>query len=69
MPFFSLSFTKSENRKAEQVLPAWGLVPMGAGRRWEKEGEYSINTVYSTYMYVNGKMRSVETVPGMKERG
>jgi hypothetical protein len=42
---------------------------MGAGRRWEKEGEYSINTVYSTYMYVNGKMRSVETVPGMKERG
>jgi hypothetical protein len=26
-------FTKSENRKAEHVLP-WGLVPVEAGRMW-----------------------------------
>jgi hypothetical protein len=33
MSFFS--FTKSENRREEQVLPGGGLVTVGGGRRWE----------------------------------
>jgi hypothetical protein len=32
---FFFSFTKSENRRAEQVLQCGeGLVPVGGGRRW-----------------------------------
>jgi hypothetical protein len=34
---FFFSFTKSENRKAEQVLPGGrGSMPVGLGRKWEK---------------------------------
>jgi hypothetical protein len=46
MSFFS--FTKLENRRAEQVLPM-GLVPVGGGKMWEMawEGGYSANTVYT----------------------
>jgi hypothetical protein len=33
MSFFS--FTKSENRRAEQILPEWDA-PVGMGRRWGK---------------------------------
>jgi hypothetical protein len=42
------SFTKSENRSAEQVLPG-DLVPVGVGADGERvwEGEYSANTVYT----------------------
>jgi hypothetical protein len=40
-----ISFTKSEIRKAEQVLSG-GLLPVGAGRMW-RMGEYGANTVYT----------------------
>jgi hypothetical protein len=45
MSFF-FSFTKSENWRAEQVLPGWFGTSEG-GRRWkrEREGEYGANTV------------------------
>jgi hypothetical protein len=34
---FLFSFTKLENRKAEEVLPCvGGVVPVGEGRRWGK---------------------------------
>jgi hypothetical protein len=32
---FFFSFTKSENRSADQVLPG-GMVTVGTGRRWRK---------------------------------
>jgi hypothetical protein len=48
MKFF-FSFTKSENRRVEQVLPGGiGATGRGAGggeRVWD--GEYSANTVYT----------------------
>jgi hypothetical protein len=37
----------------------------GGGGKRALEGEYNANTVYT---YVNGKMRSVETIPGMVGR-
>jgi hypothetical protein len=36
------------------------LVPVGGGKWWGK-GVYYVN------MYVNGKIRTVETIPGMEE--
>jgi hypothetical protein len=55
------SFTKLENRKAEQVLPG-ALVPVGWGRRWGRvwEGEYSV------HIYVNWTVIPVETIPGVR---
>jgi hypothetical protein len=56
------SFTKPENRRVDQNC--WGvLVPVGWGRRWGKGvgDEYSANTVG------NGKMRPMETAPGVGE--
>jgi hypothetical protein len=55
-----------ENRRTEQVLSEG----VGDWYQWDGEGseervwegEYSANTVH---MYVNGKMRLVETIPGM----
>jgi hypothetical protein len=46
MSFFS--FTKSENRKAEQILGGGGLLPVGGGKGGEmvKENEYGTNIVY-----------------------
>jgi hypothetical protein len=45
------AFTKSENRRAEQILwPGWGVVPVGEGRgcgEWMYEGEYGLNTPYT----------------------
>jgi hypothetical protein len=42
------SFTKSENRRAEQVLPAaWCQWKRGGGRERVQEDEYSANTVYA----------------------
>jgi hypothetical protein len=35
--FFFFSYTKSDNRRAEQVLPGGGLVSVGEGRRWEND--------------------------------
>jgi hypothetical protein len=37
--------TKSENRKADQVLSG-GLIPVGDGRMWGKD-EYGSKTVYT----------------------
>jgi hypothetical protein len=50
MLFFS--FIKSENRRAGGRMWVKGV----GGRIWYK---------YCVYMYVNGKMRPVETIPGM----
>jgi hypothetical protein len=49
-----LLFTKTENRRAEQVLP-WRLVPVGMERMWRgcrmvermQEAEYGANIVYT----------------------
>jgi hypothetical protein len=49
-------FTKSENRRAEQVLSK-GLLPVGGERRWGKG-------VLCTHIY-KWKIRPVETSPGM----
>jgi hypothetical protein len=56
--FFLFSSTKSENRRGEQVLPGLG----GRGN----SGRERVNMVQiCVLMYVNGKMRPVETIPGM----
>jgi hypothetical protein len=48
MSFF-FSFTNSENRREEQVLPGRGsVVPVGRVRRW-------MCYKYCVHMYVNGK--------------
>jgi hypothetical protein len=49
------SFTKSENKRTEQVLLG-ALVPVGVGRMWGKGGggEYGANTVY-TCMYMENE--------------
>jgi hypothetical protein len=52
-------------RRAEQVLPG-GIVP--EGRRWGEDGKGCGRVNMSKYcvqMYVNGKMRHVETIPRM----
>jgi hypothetical protein len=57
-----------ENRKVTQLLFGWrGLVPVGKGRIQGKGvgGEYVRNTMYTCMK--NGKMRPVETIPGMGE--
>jgi hypothetical protein len=56
-------FSKTENRQAKQVLP-------GGWHQWEGEnirkGCRGVDMVeYYVLMYENGKMRHVETVPGM----
>jgi hypothetical protein len=43
------SFTKSENRRAEQVLPrrGWYQWEEGGGGEMVREGEYGANAVYT----------------------
>jgi hypothetical protein len=58
-------FSKTENRKVKQVLS-------GVWYQWEGEdirkGCRRVNMVeYYVLMYENGKMRPVETIPGMGE--
>jgi hypothetical protein len=62
--FFFFSYTKAESRRTEQVLPG-GLVPEGWGRSWGRGEGGWIWYKYCIHMYVNGKMKSVETIPGM----
>jgi hypothetical protein len=57
------SFTKLENWRAEPLF--WGLIPVGEGRMWGKGVGQSIWYKYCVHMYVNGKIRPVETIPGM----
>jgi hypothetical protein len=48
------------------------LVPLGRGRKWgEGVGLWVCVHIhkYCVHMYVNEKMRLVETIPGMGERG
>jgi hypothetical protein len=58
-----------ENRKTKQVLSR-GLVPVGE-RRWGKGVGGWIWCKYYVHMYVNGKMRLVETTQewGIKDKG
>jgi hypothetical protein len=58
---FFFFLRKMENRRAEHVL--WGREKRGkgvGGLMWCK---------YCVHMYVNGKMRPVETIPGLGEEG
>jgi hypothetical protein len=55
---------KSENRRAEQVLPGG----VGTNGRREDVGR-EIWRKYCAHKYETGKMRPVETVPGMGEGG
>jgi hypothetical protein len=59
-----------KNREQEgKIGPVWGLVPVGGdtmsgegigGRIWRK---------YCAHMYINGKMRTAETIPGVMAGG
>jgi hypothetical protein len=42
------------------------MFPVGGGRRWGKDVGGGIWCKYCVYMYVNGKMKSVETIPGIE---
>jgi hypothetical protein len=60
-------FSRTENRKVKQILS-------GGWHQWDggkhKERCRRVNMVeYSVLMYENGKMRPVDTTPGMGERG
>jgi hypothetical protein len=66
MSFFSFFFfyTKSENRRAKQVLPDWYEWEGEGGGEIVKKGEYVCK--YYIHTYVIGKMRFAESVPSMK---
>jgi hypothetical protein len=49
-----LFFTKTENRRAEQILSV-GLVPMGGRRMWRKGVGGKMWCKHCAYMYVNKK--------------
>jgi hypothetical protein len=64
MPLFS--FIKSENRRAKQVLPGRVVT----SRKREVVGKRVRGRIwckYCVHVYINGKMRPVETIPGMGE--
>jgi hypothetical protein len=58
------SFTKLENTRAEQFLP--GGMRGGTSGSGEDVGK-GCRRVNIVHMYVNGKMRPVETIPRMGE--
>jgi hypothetical protein len=60
--------TKPENRRAEQILSE-GLIPVGGGRKWGKGVGGLIWYKYCVYIYENGKLKPVETIPGMRRGG
>jgi hypothetical protein len=65
MSFFS--FTKSENRRAEQVLPGGWLVPVGREEAVGKGCE-RVSIVQRLCTHVcKWKIRPVETIPGIRE--
>jgi hypothetical protein len=53
-----------ENKKAEQDLPG-GLVPVGRDRMWEDDAGGWIWCKYCVHMCINGKMKPIETIPGI----
>jgi hypothetical protein len=63
MSFF-FSFIRSDNWRAEQVLPE-GLVPVERGRRWRKGERVWKWCKHRVHIYVNGKMIPIDTIPGM----
>jgi hypothetical protein len=59
-----MSFFKNREQVGKSG-PVWALVPVGEGRNIRK-GCGKVNMVeYYVLMYENGKMRPVETLPGM----
>jgi hypothetical protein len=61
-----MSFFKNGEQE-DKTSPVWGLAP--AWGRGCKERVWEVNMVeYYALMYENGKMRPVETIPGMGER-
>jgi hypothetical protein len=57
-----------KNRGQEgKTGPVWGLALAGVGRILGKGVTGCIWCKYYIYMYVNGKMRPVKTIPGMGE--
>jgi hypothetical protein len=65
---FVFFLTKLENRRAKQILSG-GLVPVGGGRMRGEGMGGGIWCKYCVHMYINGKMRPVETAPGMVGKG
>jgi hypothetical protein len=59
------SFTKSENKRAEQILGRQ-VVAVWEGRMWGESGG-GIWYKYCVHMSVNGKMVPVETIPEIGE--
>jgi hypothetical protein len=52
-----------QNGRGEQILPREGWYQWEEGTRWE---ECVCGSEYSVHMYVNGKMKPVETIPKME---
>jgi hypothetical protein len=60
-----MSFFPKNREQEGKAGPIWGLVPVG----WGKKGcrrMYMVKILL--HIYVNGKMRLVETIPGMRRR-
>jgi hypothetical protein len=55
------------SRRVKRFLSGKGLVLVGAGRMWGKGIGGRIWSKYCVHMYVNGKMRSAETIPELGE--
>jgi hypothetical protein len=60
MSFFFYKIREQEGR----IGPIWGLVPVGRGRMQGKGIGVWIWCKYCVHMYINRKMRPVETIPG-----
>jgi hypothetical protein len=62
-----MSFFKNGGQEGK-TGPVWGLAPVGGGGHKERVEE--VNMVeYYVLVYENGKMRPIETIPGMGKRG
>jgi hypothetical protein len=57
-----ISYTDMTHFKKIKVTKFGGLVTVGGRRMWEKGIGGWILCKYSVYIYVNGKMRPVETI-------
>jgi hypothetical protein len=73
---FLFSSTKSENRRAEQVLSGgWGKKKRDGWHRWKweggGEGDRSVNTMQKRciHVYVNSKMIPVELCQESGDKG
>jgi hypothetical protein len=61
-----MSFCFYKIGEQQSYLRGWSQWEGGGCGERAWESEYGANTVY---IFINGKMRSVETIPGMGERG